>query len=809
MKVTIHPMEKRRTLPSPDASRIRNGCSRRIHILIVMILMATIFSISGFQTFGSEEESHVLKNEAWSISITPSTLEAVAKPVKGETFHLSRRVPGYGSPRNIELEENRLNWELPDQKAKISMKLEGNDLTVIIAKTDPGTFTWPLLPMEDPSRALIWPHWEGKYIPIDNERWMSYLSDNGPWNTLEGLCMPFWGMDCGEYSLTFIVTNRFNNQIVFKKGDPPVAEFTHVFPPNHSKREYGFVISLGENRSPVEPAMRFRSWLIDRNEFTGINDKMKNLAKIERLKGAAQLYLWGDDFLTKKDVKASGKGGAVVWKSLCSRMIRESESGKPCVGKHIKELMQPETWKNVIEITKTEYPYIYLKRNITNELSRLIGLRDFYVKEYWEGIPIPGEAKELLSRKRSSLTPAELSRMNALLLRAAYSDFLIPVDQWGEGLSLHMLNQLKDAGFDRLRICFSGWEGTERRPEVAGAADRMGYLFGIYDSFHSIHDPKLKGTDATWSTAQFPLELYQSGGITRKDGSKIRGFKKRGYTLSTIAARPYVEERVKKNFKNVPYNYYFVDCDAYGQVFDDYTPGRMVTQKEDAMARCDRMAWISDNFGAVIGSEGGSSYSAPFIHVAEGMFLSCFGWGDPDLKDRDSPYYEGAYWPEEGPGVFFKPTGLKEKYRFYHFDPRFRLPLFSTVFHDSVISTSHWGRGNLKYPEEKDLIFLTQLLYQSPPLYHLNMDEFKKRKSAIREQYDLFSPLHRELGFSRLTDFSWLTKDRLVQRCVFDDRAEIVANFSDKPYMYRGEKIPAAGILVYWRNSGKVSIHTP
>ena len=370
-----------------------------------------------------------------------------------------------------------------------------------------------------------------------------------------------------------------------------------------------------------------------------------------------------------------------------------------------------------------------------------------------------------------------------------------------------MLKDLKEAGFDRLRICLDGWGGIEKRPEVAVEADKMGYLFGIYDSFHSIHPPQWQGTDSTWPTAQFNQELYDTGGITRRDGTKKKGFKQRGYILSPIAARPYVEERVNRNFNNVPYNYYFVDCDAYGQVFDDYTPGRETTMEEGAMARNDRLAWICDTHDVVIGSEGGCSYSAPVIHIAEGMFLSAFGWGDPDLKDKNSEYFEGGYYPPDGPANFFKPTQLKEKYHYFHYDPRFRLPLYETVFHDSVVATNHWGKGNLKYPEEKDLVFLTQLLYQVPPMYHVNAEEFKKRKDIMKEQYDFFSPLHRDLGFSQMTDFAWLSEDRLVQKTVFDEKVELVANFSSSDFLYEGTSLPGNSLLVRWKDTGTIQIN--
>jgi hypothetical protein len=778
---------------------------------IVAILTVCLLGIS---PAASAEEAggkvYELKNEPWNLSIQPSTLEVIARPKKGQEFALSLPISDAGPVENINKAGNIISWEVPDKGAEVEMELGSKGLQLNVRVKDPVVFTWPRLRMDQPVKGLIWPHWEGSYIPADDPRWVARLLDWGSVDTLEGLSLPFWGLDCGEYSLTYIIKNRYNNTIEFsKEQDQLVAEFSHDFPPNHSSREYGFLICLGENKTPVEPALIFRQWLMEQGEFVSLKEKMEKTPKVERLPGAAQVYLWGDAYLAKNNVRSPKSSREKVWKPFTGKMIAESESSQPTVGKHLKKLMGEKNWTDlIVEMSKVPYDYDYLQKGICREISRLLGLAEFYDSASWEGVTIPEEAKVVLASDRSSLSPKELARMNGLLLQAAYPEYLAPVNEWGGSLSIAMLKELKEAGFDRMRLCLDGWEGIEKRPEVARYADELGYLFGTYDSFHSIHPPSWQGTDATWPTAQFNQELYDSGGVTLRNGEKKKGFRQKGYILSPIAARPDVEERVNRNFSNVPYNYYFVDCDAYGHVYDDYTPGRTVTMKEGAMARNDRLAWIRDTHHVVIGSEGGCSYAAPVIHVAEGMFLPTFGWGDADLSDKDSEYYEGGWYPPDAPAIFFKPSKLKEEYRYFYLDPRFRLPLYEIVFHDSVVTTSHWLKGNLKYPQERDLIFLTQLLYQVPPLYHVNIDEFKKRKEIMKEQYDFFSALHRELGFSPMTDFSWLTEDRLVQKTVFDDKVEMVANFSGQDFKYQEETLPAGSVMAHWLGTGETKIYT-
>ena len=748
------------------------------------------------------DETVTLRNDLWKVEIQTGSLQVTAQPGGREEFKLSAAQTDLGTASKVEQSGDLLRWDLPAKHAAVSMQLRENDLVVRILSDRDGSFTWPIVRQSSVLEALIWPRWEGCYIPLSEAKWVDYLI-RGEWNTLEGLSMPFWGLDCGDYILTYIITNPYNNRIRFTRENGQLAaRFTHEFTPNDAQKEYGFLIRLSEGASPIEPAKQFRQSLIENGEFVSMEDKMKTVPKVARLLGAPHVYLWGDGLLTRHDIYRN------QWAPFCRKFIEQGGAGGPSVGKRIKDLMDSTRWAEVVAISNADWPDNYTKGEVANALSGLLERPDFYDKASWEGIALPEDALRLLSRDRSALSTPELCRMNGLLLRAAYPDAMLEVENWGDGVSMKMLKQFEQAGFDRMRLCVDGWSGIEKRPEVVAQADKVGYLFGTYDSFHTIHDPSLRGTDATWETAQFDRELYDKGPIVGRDGKKLRGFKKSGYKLSPIAARPYVEKRVKHNMARAPFNYYFVDCDAYGEVYDDYSPLHPATQAEDAAARNSRLAWISDTYHAVIGSEGGSSYAAPVIHVAEGMFGPAFGWGDPDLRDKSSKYYLGAYYPPDRPKVFMQQAPLKEEYEYLYYDPRFRLPLYEVVFHDSVVTTHQWGNGSLKFKNVLDTVALTELLYQVPPLYHMNLEEFEKHRETMKKHYAFFSPLHREFGFSQMTDFAWLTPDRMVQRTVFGDQAELVANFKEQAFEYQGTAVPARSILARWTGAGKTEIFT-
>jgi len=187
-----------------------------------------------------------------------------------------------------------------------------------------------------------------------------------------------------------------------------------------------------------------------------------------------------------------------------------------------------------------------------------------------------------------------------------------------------IIRRLHDAGFDRL------WLGADIDPagarrayrDAARLAEQYGYLLAPYDSYHSIHSPS---EPDTWSTAQFDQNLYETGAIVNGDGTRSRGFKGRGFHLSSAAALPYVTARVDRILRDVPFSSWFLDCDAAGELFDNYSASFPQTKEQDMQARLDRLRWLRDEKRLVVGSETGQWYAAATIHFAHGMLTPGFG----------------------------------------------------------------------------------------------------------------------------------------------------------------------------------------
>lgn len=736
--------------------------------------------------FSAAPEIVRLSNEKWTVEIAPQSLEVLARPTGKPTVPISEGQTGLGNATALVQHENRASWELPEASLTVSVELIDASFSVEFVSATAGNLTWPIIPDTQALHGYMLPFFEGSYVPKDDKLWQDFLSEQGPINTTAGLAMPFWGVDFGEWTLTYILTNPFNNRLSFKATMESGLgmQLSHAFMPNWEKKVYGVRIALGE-ASPVAPAKHYRRWLMQNAEFVTFAEKVAKLPAAEKLLGAAHIYLWGGSLLSRYDITDRQAFAAKLNGETSSRL-----SG----AKELWEQLNPEAQ----QVLKEGLPDAYAQRVVCRALSELLETHEttqhLYALVQKSETSLPPEAKTLLAKDIASLSFTEVCRINSLLFYAIFPDELRHPDEWGGGLSLKLLEKLTENGLDRLWLGVDSWQEGFRHPVAVAKAKELGYLIGPYDSYHSIHHPQ---EPETWETAQFDLALYERGAIVNADGTKNRGFQQKGYHLSPLVAQPFVEKRVNAIVAQMPtpFNSWFIDCDAYGELFDDYSAEHPATQLDDMQARLKRITWIRDAHHKVVGSEGGAAYAAATLHFAHGMMTPVIGWGDADMKAKDSPYYIGGYWPPEAPAIFVKQVPLKQRYLHLYFDPRFRLPLYQTVFHDSLITTNHWLASSLKFREVVENLALLELLYNVPPLYHLNLAAFEKHAAHIKRHYAFFSPLHRKIGGKAMTDFEWLSPDRFVQRTEFGNAVELFANFGQEAFEYEGFVIPARSVV--------------
>lgn len=365
---------------------------------------------------------------------------------------------------------------------------------------------------------------------------------------------------------------------------------------------------------------------------------------------------------------------------------------------------------------------------------------------------------------------------------------------WGDGRTLEAIEDLQKLKIDRMWVGYDQNPLTHHicvTPSVVSYAKACGYLIGPYDTFDNIQDP----TTADCISSMWDDELWPHGCIQNEDGSRKIGFEGRGGDLSSEALarlepKKHLMAKRIQSWVDTGINSYFLDCDAGGELLDDFSPAHPMNKAQDRVNRLDRMSYITSQKKLVLGSESAAAWSTPVISFNHGtlsVFQAIF-W--PILRSEEF----GQWWPSYRPDIFFKPYEAGDNFIKAKYDPFYRLPLYQTVFHDSVISTEHWTLSYMKIHNLLQVRALFELLYNVPSLWHLDRQELANQGKRMSELFQFFSPLHRVAGKEPLTHFEWLTPDHLVQKTYFGDVLEMVANFSDSPY----EKIPPKSIQAHW-----------
>jgi hypothetical protein len=701
-----------------------------------------------------------LRSNGAAFTIDPSNLAMYVTLADGRSVPISAAQKELGEARELFSDATSGHWKLRGGAVAVSVSVKPSvknaQASVRFEADGASRFTWPFYGTPDESVSYILPKAEGLLMEPRDAIWRTVAWPR-ELDTLETFSLPLWGVMGKGWTITYLMTNPFDNTMSFRDTERGLSwSVAHEFNRLWRKKEFGYDIIVGPE-SPVEPARQFRRRLMEAGQFVSMKHKISRTPEADKLPGAAHVYLWTLGVLGRDDVKD--------WKALARTLAASNDPFVIAIRQRIggsAELKQ---------IAETGKPGAWQKREILAVLGQAI--------------------REPADRRR---------------VFAAFPGAFAPVEQWGDGVSAKQFDRFRSKGLDRLWLGISSLDQVQGQADAVEAARNRGYLIGPYDSYDSIHAP---GTKDTWETAQFDAELYEKGSIAGPDGSKPFGFQKKGHWLSSIAARPYVERRVGRTFADFPFNSFFMDCDATGDMRDNYAPAFLATKADDMRERLSRMQWVVDRYKTPIGSEDGWWFAAPVIHFAHGMMTPYFGWGDARLQNKSSPYYLGGYWPPDAPAIFFKKVAAPEDYRAIYYNPRVRIPLFQTVFHDSVVTTHHWTRPSLKFSNATRVNELLELLYNVPPLYHLNPEEWDNQAEAIARHYRFFSPLHRKSAMLPMSGFAWLTADRLVQKTWFGGEIEMIANFGAEPYLYGQIRIPGYAIAARFPESGAVEVYVP
>ncbi|MFG3280643.1 glycoside hydrolase [Streptomyces sp. NPDC048111] len=381
---------------------------------------------------------------------------------------------------------------------------------------------------------------------------------------------------------------------------------------------------------------------------------------------------------------------------------------------------------------------------------------------------------------------------------------------WGGARTTAGIDRLTSLGVSRLWLGYDADDAPMKPADVAAAA-RAGYLVGPYDSYAN---GRAKGPD-TPPNSIWPDGVYPSFCVRRADGTPQPGFHRQGCYLSSQAfeqaerGHHYLADRSSSLVANGATSY-FLDVDAAGELFRDHDTAHPMTMADDRANRLARMGRLTDGtYDAahrdplVLGSESAGAWANGVLAFDHGSGTPVDGrlWpmetghfdSAPD-QPKDDPAW-GGYAPQAAPDTFFKPVRVgdfKPEHRAAAsdalkamYDPAYRVPLYETALHGSLINVERWELPYGKLPDQKKDRALLAMLYNTPLNFVLSdkdpHDDENTRELAALQQY--FAPLHQAAGTKELTGFAWLTADRTVQRTVFGaGTLTVTANFGTRAH---------------------------
>ena len=125
---------------------------------------------------------------------------------------------------------------------------------------------------------------------------------------------------------------------------------------------------------------------------------------------------------------------------------------------------------------------------------------------------------------------------------------------------------------------------------------------------------------------------------------------------------------------------------------------------------------------------------------------------------------------------------------------KYSIPLYKLVYNDSVITTYWWGWGTLKFVDDIETRMLYEVLYNMPPLYHLDKEEWEKYKDTIVNHSKVWSDFSKKVINKEMTKFEKLSDN--VQMTQYGEDIKVIANFSDEIYEYENKKIKSKSLLI-------------
>ncbi len=702
--------------------------------------------------------------------------------------------------KNIVYKLDHLKFERDNLKVTVNMTNKGLMIHFIpMMKLNKNQQIQIIFPVINKGDHFLLPMLEGRNIPTNDSRWIKFLTQHfgkqDPLSGTSGLSMQFISTIHKKIAIVYLIQNPFNNHFYFVKNKQLTLTFYHNFNRLNQNKAFGFNIRFTK-ATPTKIADIYRRYQINRGKFVTLQAKSMIAPEVTKLYGAPFIYLWGHELIGRSNVNWHAFH-AFLKKRLALNTNNPSHWFDQLSHSAATKLyiIDPDAVNALHKLAKSKWPYASLESSVDTMFAALVQKTNLWNPKVFTKTQLNTQARELIAKGLDHLTPYEHILLNKNLLQSAYRGYIKPVNEWGNGVSLWMLRKLKGIGLKH------AWLGLEDRDigiihrNVIEQAVKDGYLIAPYDSYWSLQ----KEGRNSWSTAIFQNKnLYTQGAVIKQNGKFLDGFLGRGHALNPKFSMPEEKYRLTQTLKfyKVPFNSWFFDTDGAGDLHDDFSPNHLTTQAQDAQYRIKRMNYAATHYRLVVGTEDGKDYIATVAVFGHGIVGQGI-WLPSMRRDKVSKYYIGGYWSAFGiPPRYIKETPLMPIVHYIYYNPKFEIPLYQLVYNDSIIVSDHWEYGTLKFPEASHFSVLRTFLYNSPPMLHLDRKAWKHYKSFLKRYLPIWSKWHHRLVQTRMINFNYLSKDKLLQKTTFSDGTQIIVNFSHKMKTYHKFSIHANSAII-------------
>ena len=353
----------------------------------------------------------------------------------------------------------------------------------------------------------------------------------------------------------------------------------------------------------------------------------------------------------------------------------------------------------------------------------------------------------------------------------------------GDGI-MHVAKELKDGGVNdaMFGIFFDGDSKYTK-----DLYEKYGYISTQYDNYDDVCPPsfidivpnnRIKNCGYTYRR----LKDYPEGIRILQNGSMAPAWALKGYDgemhkqskLCPKVAAQRMKEEIPKIIEEYPY-YKGRFIDVFGtNVTECFSDKHPVGKRECLEIKKEAFKFLGD-IGLIAGTEDGTESVADHLVYTEGMHSPVI------FRYKNSGRLHAQMYSRE----------RMEHTKRYMLDPSCRVPLWQLLFHDCMLTFPYWGDSTASSHELIREKILYCCLFGCPPLYSFKICDFETEKTDILESYRRIYEVISKVGMLKMTDWQVLSDDYSLQKTVFGDRYEVIANFSDREVTYQDISIDA------------------